>query len=118
MQNPSITLKHTIAGMYIGIITQIGTADPDVIILNSSLKSKLVWTREGEGYYVGTLEEGEIGGDYISVVCTGQNADAIINGGINTSNSIYLSTTNRLTNTLTDSLLFEAILEFTIYNQN
>jgi len=40
---------------YVAILTQSGTAAPTATVLENTLGGTVVWTREGVGFYVGTL---------------------------------------------------------------
>lgn len=45
--------------IYKAIITQTGTAAPVATILENTLKTNVIWTRDAVGAYSGTLEGGE-----------------------------------------------------------
>lgn len=45
--------------IYKAIITQTGTAAPVATVLENTLKTNVIWTRDSAGSYYGTLEGGE-----------------------------------------------------------
>jgi len=53
------TASHRAPIIYKAIITQTGTAAPVATILENSLNTNVIWTRDSAGSYYGTLEGGE-----------------------------------------------------------
>jgi hypothetical protein len=53
------TANHKVPIIYKAILTQTGTADPVATILENTLKTNVIWTRNAVGAYSGTLEGGE-----------------------------------------------------------
>ena len=53
------TANHKVPIIYKAILTQTGTADPVATILENTLNTNVIWTRDAVGTYWGTLEGGE-----------------------------------------------------------
>lgn len=55
-QQPPYYTPSTVIQEYIAIITQTSTNNPEVLIIKNTI-GDIVWTREAEGYYIGTLAD-------------------------------------------------------------
>lgn len=53
------TASHRVPIIYKAIIQQTGTSAPVVTILENTLNTNVIWTRDSAGSYKGTLEGGE-----------------------------------------------------------
>lgn len=103
--------------VYVALLTQTGTDAPTAIVLENTLGGTVVWTRNGTGYYKGTLSNAFPSTKSTVIISNGwQNSTDVIKAGINFPNEIVVST--YLSNTLTDGLLNNSTtsIEIRVYN--
>jgi hypothetical protein len=77
--------------IYKAILTQTGTADPVVTILENTLKTNVIWTRDAIGVYYGTLEGGEFNTSTFVLTSLGSAAASIIKGFTNPSQIVIFT---------------------------
>jgi hypothetical protein len=97
---------------YIAIISQTGTADPTVTVLENTI-GDIVWTRSLVGVYYGTLT-GAFTANKTSVNISGVYKGSA-QGIRRNDNEVNVITTATLTITETDSLLDETYIEIRVY---
>ena len=66
--------------IYKAILTQTGTADPVATILENTLKTAVIWTRDAAGEYAGTLEGGEFNTSTFVLTSLGNTRVTFIQG--------------------------------------
>ena len=103
--------------VYTALITQTGTANPSVIILENNMTDTIVWTRTGAGTYQG-LATNPIFTTNKTVVFTtkdiGGGADVNFNGSSPGVNQVFLTTVNNGGGQ--DGSLTNATIEIRVYN--
>ena len=71
---PTIQIRE-----YHALLTQNGEDDPTAIILHNTLEGTPIWTRDGEGSYVITLE-GQFPNGKCGIHCTGFSSRMMMSG--------------------------------------
>lgn len=112
-QNPNTKMPDKIYKVYTALITQNSTENPIATILHSDIGT-IIWTRDAEGTYTGTLtgaftEEEKI---YINIMGYG----AVITTGWADINSIYVLTHNSIDMQVVDNKLYNSAIEIRIYS--
>jgi hypothetical protein len=87
------TANHKVPIIYKAILTQTGTADPVATILENTLNTNVIWTRDSAGEYTGTLEGGEFNTSTFVLTSLG-NTPVIIIQGYTTGSTIKILTKN------------------------
>jgi hypothetical protein len=107
--------------VYTALISQTGTADPIVIVLQNELSGTIIWTRSSVGVYLGTLA-GVFTSDKTTIFTTVNGTagsvypTALIAGRTNSNEIFLLSNLTNSTGTPTDSMLAKTPIEIRIYN--
>ena len=101
--------------VYKALITQEGTADPTVIVLENTLGGEVVWDRISAGEYTATLEGAFIEGKTVCIPPVSCINDCI--GGMerNNDDQIRLATQTLGVRTSEDELLYNSYLEIQVY---
>ena len=94
--------------VYTDLLTQSGTDDPVATVLENTLGIELVWTRQGEGSYIGT-SFGLFSNPLKVGIILSSIQNPITTAGENDENTIYIETN-------TDGDLYNAFLEIRVYN--
>ena len=113
-RNNKLTPNYDI---YTAIISQSGTGDPTVTVLENTFSAALVWTRSGVGSYVATLAGAfDTAATFATAAQPGAGVSTIFDHDIGlTINSIILSTINSL-GASDDGLLNKTPVEIRVYN--
>lgn len=117
---PNLTVTQSINGApvvgykkYIALISQTGTNDPTVNLLENTI-GDIVWTRAAIGRYVGTLTGAFPNQDRVYLLNSNTQVDTIIRFYWTSANTIELRTVD-LTTTLQDGLLDYNTIEIRVY---
>lgn len=103
---------------YTATITQTGTSDPVVVVLENNLGQDIVWTYDAVGVYIGTaVGLFPVANDSKIVVLTSQTANSaagITLGFRNNNDEVYLQTYD-LTGAAANGILSQSLVEVRIY---
>ena len=102
--------------VYTALLTQSGTADPTVIVLDNTLSAAIVWTRTSQGFYRGTLTGAFTANKTFFIV-----GQAIDNNNFTTSigyqtTDLFQVITRNGGSTATDGILNSTSIEIRVYN--
>lgn len=107
--------------VYTALITQTGTNDPIVVVLENELSGAIVWTRSGIGDYIGTLTSAFTSDKTTLLMTVNSTGGAtypiqIIAGRLN-NNSVYIKTVStNSTGTLLDGQLSKTTIDIKVYD--
>lgn len=114
--NPDITLPKTQKiRVYTANITQTGTNDPTIVILQNTLNYNITWTRFGIGQYQGVITAGEFTPNTTTVDISNNRSTFKLIAGIVNTNTIHVFTYSSGT-TQSDNALLNTRFEIKIYN--
>jgi hypothetical protein len=123
--SPYITVENGLPyKVYTAKLTQTGTGNPTVTVLQNTLGSDLVWTRSNSGFYTTGTTPIIINSSGTTITCTpgavGPNSGPIIQPSIAGAglNSYFQINTYRIVNAAlpADDMLRDSFLEIRVYN--
>jgi len=101
--------------IYKALLTQVGSADPTVTVLENELSADIVWTRDAQGTYIGTLSGAfTVGKVFLIVGERYNNLGDMVYLYTDTVNSVSLETVDA-SNTATDDILEETAVSIEVY---
>lgn len=95
--------------VYTALLTQSGTDAPVATVLENSLQIEIIWTRQGEGSYLGTSQGLFSNPLKVGIILSSIQNPITIAGQGNNEDTIYIETS-------TDGYLYNAFLEIRVYN--
>jgi hypothetical protein len=99
---------------YVALISQSGKVDPTIDAILENTLGNIVWTRNNEGEYIGTLSNAFTTNKVICFAGVNNNTLSSIQLSASTVNEIALNTFDS-TNTLSDALLSNTSIEIRVY---
>lgn len=115
---PETSLPKTkVYNTYTALLNQVETDAPTATILQNNLGAPIVWTREGTGYYKGTLSNAfPENKTFILIGQTDYTAVGLITASRLDDNAVYIDTYDTAF-ALADDTLSNTAIEIRIYNQ-
>ncbi len=98
--------------VYSALISQSGTSDPTVIVLENTI-GVIAWTYNAPGTYIGTLLGAFVADKTFSIITN--NTVSYSSFQYNSTDDIDIQTKDYLTNTNTDGLLINTSIEIRVY---
>jgi hypothetical protein len=100
--------------VYTALLNQSGTNAPVATVLENTLGGTVVWSRNNNGSYLGTLNLA-FTENKTTILATGGSVFALISGGSNTVNNFSL-VVNNSAGSNSDGILSNATIEIRVYN--
>jgi hypothetical protein len=100
--------------VYTALLSQSGTNAPVATVLENTLGGTVVWSRNNNGVYLGTLNSA-FTSSKTALIATGGLDGLFIGGASNTVNNFAISVRD-ITGALSDNLLSNASIEIRVYN--
>jgi hypothetical protein len=106
---------------YVALFSQTGVNDPDVVPLKNTLGGEVVWTRDGEGVYVGTLAGAFPAGRTVSpqkfqMLSPPTSSDLAMSVSVATEDAVSVETTTYSTGGFIDGALDNTLVEIRVYD--
>lgn len=112
----ALDLKRTKTyNVYTALITQVGTADPTVVLMENQLSGAVVWTYVGVGTYLGTLTSAFTAGKTWCLVSNTGTDTGSITAKLERTGTDTVQLTTFLDGALTDGLLNNVGIEIRVY---
>lgn len=100
---------------YAALLTQVGTEDPTVKVLNNTTGLTIEWERVNTGTYKGVLSADILEDDKMVTIVGNIKDSTKVNSGYNAEDEIFVNTKDN-SNTNQDNLLYQTYLELRLYN--
>jgi len=115
--NDEVTCSST-PKKYVALLTQYGTDDPIVVVLENTLGEDITWAREGVGFYIGNVPNNILTTNKTTVFVGNNfdtsNAGSVVNSDVYTS-SVQLSTFNAYAQDVIDGVLKSTPITVEVY---